>query len=809
MTGSVGKAVGFLLCAAGATLLVATAPAASKQRGHATLALNILAPGESGSGGKHASDQARLYDALTPLRGSVSPKAMRRLFKRATLGASGKTTREEAPRAGVRILRDAWGVAHVYGKTARDVMWGAGWVAARDRGLILQLIRGPGRIAALDGPAYDQSRALVPSATTEATLGAQFALARKRGKRGRDLVREVDAYAAGINAYFTKARAPVERWTRNDTIAAAALIAAQFGVGGGDETRRAEFLGELQVWLGAAQGRQVWNDLREQQDLETPVTAPKAFVYGRNATEVGNVIPDVGSIGTSALRTAAAVQAQRKSMSNALVVSGRRSSSGRPIYVAGPQVGYFYPGFFLEIDLHGGGFNARGVSFPGVPWILIGRGPDYAWSATTSHSDIVDQYIETLCGGDDTHYLYKGQCRAMGVFDAGIVKGPPDRVLSFRTTVHGPVAGYATVAGRRVAISTKRSTRGRELLSAFAFGDLDKGRVRSAKGFLRTMNQVEFAFNWTYADNREIAYFSSGRLPIRPVGVDLGLPTNGTGGYEWRGFESLRRHPQAINPRGGVIVNWNNKPALGFASADDQWSYGSLQRVQMLARGLAAKRKHSPASVVSVMNRAATQDFRTLMVLPPIAAMLAGSAPPSPRDGLLLTLLQSWRAKGASRIDRDLDGKIDDPGAAIMDTAWPKIARAVLAPVLGPLVPQLEKLIAIDDAASRQGSAYDVGWYGYVDKDLRSLLGRTVRSPFSRRYCGAGVPAACRAALWAAIHAAGDELSATQGANPAAWHADARPERIAFSGGLLPMTMRWSNRPTFQQVMSFRSHRPR
>ena len=172
----------------------------------------------------------------------------------------------------------------------------------------------------------------------------------------------------------------------------------------------------------------------------------------------------------------------------------------------------------------------------------------------------------------------------MGSFDAGVVKGPPDRVLSFRTTVHGPVLGYATVQGQKVAISTKRSTRGREILSALAFDDLDKGRVHSAKDFVRVMNQVEFGFNWTYADDRDIAYFSSARLPIRPTSVDLGLPTNGNGDFEWRGFEPQKAHPQAIDPRSGVLLNWNNKPARGFASADDHWSYGSLQRVQMFSR---------------------------------------------------------------------------------------------------------------------------------------------------------------------------------------------------------------------------------
>ena len=76
----------------------------------------------------------------------------------------------------------------------------------------------------------------------------------------------------------------------------------------------------------------------------------------------------------------------------------------------------------------------------------------------------------------------------MTTFDAGLLKGTvtsPDREITFRETVHGPVLGYATVDGRRVAISTKRSTRGRELLSALAFQDLNTNRVHDARSFFR------------------------------------------------------------------------------------------------------------------------------------------------------------------------------------------------------------------------------------------------------------------------------------------------------------------------------------
>jgi hypothetical protein len=84
-----------------------------------------------------------------------------------------------------------------------------------------------------------------------------------------------------------------------------------------------------------------------------------------------------------------------------------------------------------------------------------------------------------------------------------------------------------------------------------------------------------------------------------------------------------------------------------------------------------------------------------------------------------------------------------------------------------------------------------------------------VRGPYSRRYCGAGVLAICRQALWDALDAAAAQLETTQGPAPSAWRADATAERIRFTSGVLSDTMRWTNRPTFQQLMSFRSHRPR
>jgi hypothetical protein len=86
-----------------------------------------------------------------------------------------------------------------------------------------------------------------------------------------------------------------------------------------------------------------------------------------------------------------------------------------------------------------------------------------------------------------------------------------------------------------------------------------------------------------------------------------------------------------------------------------------------------------------------------------------------------------------------------------------------------------------------------------------------VKSPLENSYCGGGRKGACQSAVWAAIAAAGAELTAAQGTDdPAAWRADATAERIDFDPGLLPFTMRYTNRPSgIQQVISFTGHRPR
>jgi hypothetical protein len=268
-------------------------------------------------------------------------------------------------------------------------------------------------------------------------------------------------------------------------------------------------------------------------------------------------------------------------------------------------------------------------------------------------------------------------------------------------------------------------------------------------------------------------------------------------------------HIHGKDNKQGYLTNWNNLAARGFGAADDSWMQnGSVGRINLLNFNLKRLAKHgkwSPASVASAMNAAATQDIRAIVMVPLLAKLLRGSQAPSPQAAQMLSLLQQWRALGGNRLDRDGDGLIDQPGAAIMDAAYPNIVNNELAARLGQsLLPELNQLAGRWDAPP--GGEFD-GWYQYFDRDIRGLLARKKRLPdqFSLTYCGKGHLGLCRSEIWNAIQAAGNQLTAQQGTpDPAAWRASAVPDQFSYSP--LPLvTSPFSNRPTgIQQVISFK-----
>ena len=135
---------------------LAVAPAALAADGDT--ARYILPPGNYGGlpPNDDSRDQLPLYDALTPLRGNVTAADIERLFLPENFLPIGQAREEQTGRPGLRLIYDEYGIPHVYGETREDMAFGAGWVTARDRGLLLSLGRGPSRVAVADVPNIDE-----------------------------------------------------------------------------------------------------------------------------------------------------------------------------------------------------------------------------------------------------------------------------------------------------------------------------------------------------------------------------------------------------------------------------------------------------------------------------------------------------------------------------------------------------------------------------------------------------------------------------------------------------------------------------
>ncbi|MDX6607632.1 MAG: hypothetical protein QOD14_2172 [Solirubrobacterales bacterium] len=797
-------------------MLMACSSAIAKDR--TSIARNILPSGQYDFPGPGADSQALMYNALTPLFDHVTSGDLFTDFKSEKLGidTDGPATPESVPFPGVTLLRDRFNIPHVYAQTHQGGVETAGWILAEDRGLLLQQARYDSRVAVIDAPGLSaiglvsSLQNFVPSAQTEAVVSGETRALKRHGKEGRAVLRDIDTYIAGINAYLAASHSTNPPWTRNDVYAVNALKGQFLGQGGGDEANRSMFLSGLDKQLGARRGMQAFNDLRQFKNPRSVTSVDGSFPYGHIPKKhSGSVVLDNNSFSpTPAVPASIARKYATKPVqaSNELMVTGRHSSTGHPILVGGPQISYFFPGLVLEMDMHAPHLHWRGATsapFPG--YLLIGRTPRFSTTLTSASGDIIDQFAETLCGGSTEKYMYKGKCRAMGHFDAGTLNGKP---VTFLTTVHGPVEGYGKVHGRTVAISQKRSSYGKDVLDQLFFRRLSDGQVKSPQTFFKAAALTPQTFNSFYIDSRKIAEYTSGRLPIRNPQVDPGLPTKGTGKYEWRGFLPPMDHIHGVNPRRGYLTNWNNGAARGFGAADDQWDRnGSVGRINLLnfnLKRLEKKGRWSPQSIASAMNASATQDVRAIVMVPLLDRLLRGSKAPSPMAQQMLDLLNQWRQHGGNRLDLNGDGNIDYPGAAIMDAAYPNIVNNELAARLGQtLLPQLNSISSRFDQPP--GGQYS-GWYQYFDRDIRGLLAKKKRLPdqFNLTYCGKGHLNLCRQEVWTAIQAAGSQLTAQQGtADPAAWRASATAEQIHFAP--LPLvTMRYTNRPSgIQQVISF------
>ena len=548
---------------------------------------------------------------------------------------------------------------------------------------------------------------------------------------------------------------------------------------------------------------------------------------------------------------------QHPGMSNALVVSGKDTASGNPVAVFGPQTGYFAPQLLMLEEVEGPGISARGVSFAGLNfYVEMGRGPSYAWSATSGEQGTADTFAVQLCNTDgttpttaSTAYLDNGVCTPMQKIEQTdswnptladeTAAGSYDLVM-YRTDF-GLVEYTATIGGKPVAYTVQRSTYMHEADSAIGFMMFnDPTLMSTATGFQQAASNVDFDFNWLYVNSAHTAYFNSGLNPQRAQGTDPNFPLWGTTADEWVNWNPTTYTeadtPASAHPNSqdqDYYVSWNNKQAANYSAADGNYAWGPVQRVDLLNTGienyLATGAKFTETTLIQVMETAATSDLRGTEVLPLLLDVINSSPVTDSSQQKLVAELTAWANSGSRILPTSTGSQTFQSAAAIqlMDAWWPLLLQAEFEPGMGTgmfdaLVADMQTndspsggqqitvtgVIPSDNMAqSHKGSAFQFGWWGYVSKDLRSVLGQSVTDPLPVTYCGAGSLSACRTALLNALVAASQETAAT--VYPADTYCAAGNQWCADSiaqsplGGITQALTAWQNRPTYQQVVSF------
>jgi acyl-homoserine lactone acylase PvdQ len=677
-----------------------------------------------------------------------------------------------------------------------------------------------------------------------------------------------------------------------DVVAITTLIQALFASGGGQEHKNVNMLNALKnIYKDNSVACSLWNDMRHRDDVMAPTTIDDTFNTQTPIDLENNPCPlepnffnkypgavmfDSGSF-TAAIPTkiepcgkSGQIECVKKAnssdetngigilsknihnnktisnellnikkmfaylpkaMSNAILISQKYTKSGHPIAVFGPQIGYYVPQMFLELSMHGGDIDARGATFPGLPYILIGRGIDYAWSTTSGLSDMADEKVLYLCN-DKKGYIKDNKCIPFDIIhkewtakwniSVPVTKETPFNQsfkitrLVLRSPEYGPVIGFATVNGKAVAITRQRTTYMGELDTAVPFLYANSNKIKDGKSFIDYFNYCTGTFNWFYIDDDEIAYIHSGKFPKRASGVFPDLPSWGESKYDFKGYLSRDEHPHSINPSKGYFVSWNNKPARGWRAADYYTSFGPIHRSQLLSNQIdeyiKMGTKFDRSLVVKIMNEASTIDLRGKMVLPEILEILEKYKLQNDQKQAL-QLLKTWIQDGSKREDFDQDGHYEHNDAiALMDSWYDKLIDATL-----PQIAQLENyngenlsLNMRDNAPNPGGTAYMDGYYGYLKRIADMALNKS-KNPYRVLKCaGSNNIKTCGKAISNSLLATLKELGGIN--NKDKWDEDRhieKKEAIEF----MPLGLSgvekidWVNRPTFQQVVEPTTHR--
>ncbi len=571
---------------------------------------------------------------------------------------------------GVFIFRDEFGVPHILAESSEALFEAFGYVVAQDRLTQLEINRRQARgmmAEVLGADALTSDIEARREGYTEEELREQC-----YGLRAETRVL-VDAYARGVNRWINEVKADrdaklpgelwqlgvtdLRPWSVYDSLAIGIAGARRFGQRGGNELKNLEELEKL--------GRE---EFEKKYPLNDPSSPTTISLNDSNSNRSLRFLPVDERLQGFEFPFITLPGLPEKLGSYAVVVSSGRSAGGRAMLLGCPQMGSKGPQPGYEVDLHGGGFDVAGMTFPGVPAVLIGYNNHIAWTVTSGCSDNMDIFVEELNPSNPGEYKFKGEWRGFEsreeVFQ---VRGAAEDLREdIYRSVHGPV--FRIEGSKNLAFSIKRTFWGEELRSFESFLQID--RAGSLEDFAGAVGAIALSFNMFCASSDgQIGFWHVGKYRVPAPGVDPRLPVSGTGLEEWRGFVPREKLPHSVDPPKGLIVNWNNKPSKEWDNGDNMpWVGG--HRVSYIRELIADKQEitfddlravpegiESHGTYQQVVELAGDDGPTVLSVLPPgESGFVDKRGVPNPHCMDQKEAFDTWRYKPARFLGGDADG---------------------------------------------------------------------------------------------------------------------------------------------------------
>lgn len=512
----------------------------------------------------------------------------------------------------VQVIRDAWGVPHIYAQTADDLFFAQGYVMAQDRLWEMEWWRrtNEGRLAEILGPRAAEADRLARLLRFRGPISdSEWTSYHPDGKR------IMTAYVNGINAYiaqqadnlpveFTLTGIRPERWTIETVVLReAGAVSSTPGWGGfGDalnEIRMARSVAEL----GAMEANRraapdPWDDLKVPDGLDVSIIGEDIFasmgrVSGRLLTPPRpEILPQYRSL---VRRTASAIPEQDVAQfgSNNWVVSGAMSTTGRPMLMNDPHREVIHPSLRYNIHLTGPGWNVVGSGEPPFIGVALGHNDRIAWGFTILGTDQQDVFVEEINPANPNEVKYNGAWEPLRIVREEVkVKGEAPRIVELKFSRHGPIFHEDRARGRAYALKSVLNEPG----TAFYLGSLRIAQTRNCREFLDTGAKYWKApsHNLICGDvDGNIAWQTAGLAPIRKGWLGR-LPVPGTGQYEWQGYRTDL--PNELNPTRGFKATANDntnpqgyRPPLMFKTTNDL----QFARITRLRQLLVPGRKYS------------------------------------------------------------------------------------------------------------------------------------------------------------------------------------------------------------------------